>query len=186
MNTYTPTHKNTSSYNDTCLPHSLVHTHTPKYKCWINVVLNLAYYNRSANASWVNRCPGHSSLLSYKAHRSCRVIYGSINTHARTQTAHTLACITTCLHILSGSDSSLQGDYEALSSFVFGPVKLQRANGWQVKISGFWDEINPLDWKKKCITQNETNAVTAKMQHRAQWWYIRIHRHNHTSIKTYT
>lgn len=63
--------------------------------------------------------------------------------------AHTLACITTCLHILSGSDSSLQGDYEALSCFVFGPVKLQRANGWQVKISGFWDEINPLDWKKK-------------------------------------
>lgn len=32
----------------------------PKYK-WINVVLNLAYYNRSANASWVNRCPGHPS-----------------------------------------------------------------------------------------------------------------------------
>lgn len=62
-------------------PHLSV-THSPflpqiwtQMQCRINVVLNLAYYKHSANASWVNRCPWRSILLSYKECQSCRFIY---------------------------------------------------------------------------------------------------------------
>lgn len=64
--THTQKHKYISTHSL-----SLFRTHTDANTNarWINVVLNLAYYKRSANASWVNRCPGHSSpLSSYKEH----------------------------------------------------------------------------------------------------------------------
>lgn len=61
--------------------HSLNTQMRTQMHCWINVVLNLAYYNCSANASWVNRCPGHSSLLSYNERWSCRFVCTHINVH---------------------------------------------------------------------------------------------------------
>lgn len=123
----TPTNKNTDTCNHSIsLPTSFslslssVHTHAytqTQMHEGINVVLNLAYYNRSANASWVNRCPGHSSSA---------LIQRTLELHLQTHTlAHGHTCITTCLHILSCSDSSLQADYEVLSCFVFGALKLQ-------------------------------------------------------------
>lgn len=61
-----PTRPHTKTQTHSKSPSPLSHTDAKTNACWINVVLNLPYYNRSANASWVNRCPGRSSLLSYK------------------------------------------------------------------------------------------------------------------------
>lgn len=76
------------------LPFSLTQICT-QMQCRINVVLNLAYYKHSANASWVNRCPWRSISLSYNERQSCRFIYKcDVHAHApKTRTGrHPHAC----------------------------------------------------------------------------------------------
>lgn len=90
--------------------------HRCEHKCRINVVLNLAFYKHSANASWVNRCPGCSILLSYKERQSCCFIY---ECDARARAPQRARAETHMPAQLEPDRSSRQADYEVLSCSAF-------------------------------------------------------------------
>lgn len=135
--------------------------------CWINVVLNLAYYNCSANASWVNRCPGHSSLLSYKERWSCRFVCAHINVHRPNHMpAHSEPWQST---------SRLWGFYLAL-------WHCSKCRGGWAKLAGCGNvallQTNPLDLKAKKHTWHSVKPMLwLQNVTRAQWMHVIVYLH---------
>jgi len=131
--------------------------------CWINVVLNLAYYNRSDKASWVNRCLWHSSSLSYWEHWRCRLVRRAQQTTRDHMSARRWALHRKQIIILFFIFVS--------SSFVFFATRSKSA-GFGASLCCRWisrfkkgiTRMNPVLWLQRNLTW-------------AQWSDITVNRH---------